>query len=47
MEAKQDQLTVLKDILELFSLSMGLKVNFSKSMLVPIKMIEEEASALA
>ena len=43
MEAKHDQLAALKDILNLFSLSIGLKVNFSKSMLVPINMEPERS----
>ena len=47
MEVKLDQLTALKDILRLFSLSTGLKVNFSKSMLVPINLDSENALFLA
>ena len=47
MEAKLDQLTALKDILRLLSLSTGLKVNFSKSMLVPINLDSENALFLA
>ena len=47
MEAKLDQLTTLKNILRLFSLSTGLKVNFSKSMLVPINLDSENALFLA
>ena len=47
MEAKDDLLAALKDILHLFSLSIGLKVNFSKSMLVPINMEPESSLSLA
>jgi len=47
MEAKDDKLTVLKEILRLFSLSTGLKVNFSKSLLVPINMTSETALLLS
>ena len=47
MEAKDDLLAALKDILNLFSLSIGLKVNFSKSMLVPINMEPESSLSLA
>ena len=46
MEAKLDQLTTLKNILRLFSLSTGLKVNLSKSMLVPINMEPESSLSL-
>ena len=42
MEAKLDQLAALQDILRLFSLFIDLKVNFSKSMLVPINLSEEQ-----
>ena len=47
MEAKYDQLAALKDVLRLFSLSTGLKVNFSKSLLVPINMTTKSAHLLA
>ena len=46
MEAKDDQLAALKDIQNLFSLSTGLKVNLSKSMLVPINMEPESSLSL-
>ena len=47
MEAKYDQLAALKDVLRLFSLSTRLKVNFSKSLLVPINMTTKSAHLLA
>jgi len=47
LEGEVNQLSSLKSTLQSFSVSTSLKVNFSKSMLVPINMIEEEASALA
>ena len=47
MEARNDQLEALRNILNLFSISNGLKVNFSKSMIVPINMEQESSQALA
>ena len=47
MEGDVSQLTNLKNILQVFSTSTGLKVNYSKSMLVPINIGEEETSTLA
>ena len=47
MEGDVSQLTNLKNILQVFSTSTGLKVNDSKSMLVPINIGEEETSTLA
>ena len=47
MEACQDQLLALKNILHEFSTSTGLKVNFSKSMMVPINVEDNRATQLA
>jgi len=47
MEGKLNQLAAPKDILNQFSLSTGLKDNFSKSMLVPINMEPENSQILA
>lgn len=47
MEDKSDQLQLLKELLRLFSLSAGLKVNYSKSMMVPINMEDNSIANLA
>ena len=47
MEACPNQLSYLEDLLLPFSTSTGLKVNFSKSMLVPINLSDDQASSLA
>ena len=47
MEGQEDQLLILKNILQSFAASTGLKVNFLKSCLVPINMSNERASELA
>jgi len=47
MEACQDQLLALKNILHDFSASTGLKVNFSKSMMIPINVEDSKATLLA
>ena len=47
MEACQDQLLALKNILHDFSASTGLKVNFSKSMMIPINVEDSKAALLA
>jgi hypothetical protein len=47
MEGKSDQLQHLKELLWLFSLSIGLKVNYSKSMMVHINMEDNNIAILA
>jgi hypothetical protein len=47
LQAKEDQLLLLKDILHKITLSSGLKVNFHKSCLVPINISQEQATSLA
>lgn len=47
LEGCSTQLSTLKDLLNSFSLATGLKVNFGKSMLVPINMTEENTEQLA
>jgi len=47
MEACHSQVNHLINLLQQFSSSTGLKVNFSKSMLVPINLSEERANLLA
>ena len=47
MEACQDQLLALKNILHDFSASTGIKVNFSKSMMIPINVEDSKAALLA
>lgn len=42
MEGCTSQLETLKGILNTFTLATGLKVNFSKSMMVPINLSEEK-----
>lgn len=47
MEGCQTQLRQLKDILEDFASSTGLKVNYSRSVMVPINMTEDRCTSLA
>jgi hypothetical protein len=47
MEGCVTQLESLKGILNTFTLATGLKVNFSKSMMVPINMTEEKLDLLS
>ena len=47
MEACGSQLNHLKELLLAFSTSTGLKVNYSKSMLVPINLSDDSANLLA
>jgi len=47
MEACPQQITALKNILQEFSISIGLKVNYAKSMVVPINVEENRTSLLA
>jgi hypothetical protein len=46
-EGDANQLFFLKSLLNSFSLSTGLKVNFNKSMMVPINVSEEKLNLLA
>ena len=45
--AIDDQLIAFKDMLTTFAASTGLRVNFSKSSLIPINMSDEEGSRVA
>lgn len=47
MEADSKQLFFLKSLLNRFSLSIGLKVDFNKSMMVPISVSDERLYLLA
>ena len=47
LHAIDSQLIALKKMLEIFAVSTGLKVNFSKSLMIPINMSDEEGSRLA
>jgi hypothetical protein len=47
MEACGNQLFILKALLQSFASSTGLKVNFHKSMMVPIKILEDRLNHLA
>ena len=47
MEASATQLFFLKGILQSFSDAIGLKINFSKSMMVPINLSNEKLNHLA
>lgn len=47
MPAKEQQLVNLKGILDTYAASTGLKVNFSKSSLVPINVEQQRANLLA
>jgi hypothetical protein len=47
MPAEESQLTTLKNILGTFSASTGLKVNFSKSNIIPINVELERMTLLA
>jgi hypothetical protein len=45
--ADRDQLLVLKDLLQKFSLSTGLKINYNKSQLIPINVPPDQIKLLA
>ena len=47
LEACDSQISHLKGILDSFALSSGLKVNYSKSVMVPINITEERLQSLA
>jgi hypothetical protein len=47
LQADVDELSILKDLLEEYSAFIGLKVNYHKSSLIPINMLQEEANVLA
>jgi hypothetical protein len=47
LPADEAQLLCLKDLLETYASSTGLKVNFSKSSMIPINMSSERATLLA
>jgi hypothetical protein len=47
MPADQDQVRVMKDILEKYAQSTGLKINFHKSSLIPINISQERAHLFA
>jgi hypothetical protein len=47
MEGYQRQLVFLKGLLQTFALSTGLKVNYSKSLMVPINLEPERTNILA
>jgi len=47
MECCVTQLEILKEILNIFTLATGLKVNFNKSLMVPINLEEEKLDLLA
>ena len=47
LPADGDQLVAFRDMLHVFAASTGLRVNFAKSMMVPINVPEAEASRLS
>jgi hypothetical protein len=47
VSAEDSQLTALKEMLHVFHASTGLKVNFSKSSMVPLNVDDTEAARLA
>jgi hypothetical protein len=47
MPADNAQIRIMKDILEQYALSTGLKINFHKSALVPINLSENSATTIA
>jgi hypothetical protein len=47
MQANEEQLMLLKEILHKVTLSSGLIVNYHKSCLVPINISQEQAGSLA
>jgi hypothetical protein len=47
MEGCTNQLLILKDILNVFSLATGLKVNYNKSMVIPINVPQDKLDLLA
>jgi len=46
-KADQQQISYLKNLLDTFALSTGLKVNFSKSSMIPINVSAENLASLA
>jgi len=46
MEGCSEQIGVLKDILNVFTLATGLKVNFNKSQMVPVNVAQEKLQLL-
>jgi hypothetical protein len=47
MPADTDQVVIMKEILEQYAMSTGLKINFHKSSLVPINLTENSAAVIA
>lgn len=47
MEASETQLNTLQNILNSFALATGLKVNYSKSQMIPINLTQEKFDQLA
>lgn len=47
MQASPPQLHALKALLNSFALSSGLKVNYSKSCMIPLKLTEDKAQMFA
>ena len=47
LPASDHQLIALKDMLDVFSTTTGLSVNFAKSLMVPMNMSNDEANILA
>ena len=47
LPAVDSQLIALKEMLEVFAVSTGLKVNFSKSSMIPLNMFDEEGLRIA
>jgi hypothetical protein len=47
MHARCQQVLVMKDILEIYVISTGLKINFHKSSLIPINLSEASAHTIA
>jgi hypothetical protein len=44
MSAEQDQIRIMKEILEKYALSTGLKINFHKSSMIPINLLDASAA---
>lgn len=47
LPAEDQQLLALKGMLEVYAASTGLSVNFSKSMMIPLKVSQEEANRVS
>lgn len=47
MEADEPQLLYLKELLEVFAASIGLRVNYNKSQMIPINLSDSKAESLA